>query len=126
MAKGNLILPNGTKVNIEGTVEEVSLLLTKFSQSNETTQTKNKRRNKKKSATYKNASQKTGPTSLITELSNEGYFKSKRSLGDIQKKLEERGHIYAQTSLSPILTRLTRKRVIRRIKEKKKGWVYVN
>ena len=65
-----------------------------------------------------------GLTSLVTELIEEGYFKSKRTLGDIQKKLEERGHIYARTSISPMLTRLTRKRTIRRLKEKK-VWVYV-
>ena len=73
----------------------------------------------------KRKKKKEGPTSLISELADEGYFKSKRSISDIQKKLEERGHIYAQSSISPILTRLTRKRTIRRLKEKG-TWVYVN
>ena len=39
-------------------------------------------------------------------------------------KLEENGHIYALHSLSPALLRLTRSKMLRRIKEKK-GWVYV-
>ena len=42
----------------------------------------------------------------------------------VQKKLEENGHIYAQSSLSPALIALTKKKCLRRMKEKK-GWVYV-
>ena len=55
-----------------------------------------------------------------------GYFKSKRTIGDIQKKLEEMGHIYALTSLSTPLIRLTRSKnsALRRLKENKQ-WVYV-
>jgi hypothetical protein len=50
-----------------------------------------------------------------------------RAVGDeVQKKLEEKGHIYAQESLSGPLLRLTRdKHVLRRLKDKK-GWVYVS
>ena len=130
MAKANLVLPNGTTVNIEGTAEEVAALLSKFStpESGGHSGGSSQRKKKKKSGASSggNKTKKPGgPTSLVGELADEGYFKSKRSLGDIQKKLEERGHIYAQTSISPVLTRLTRKRTIRRIKEKK-GWVYVN
>jgi hypothetical protein len=132
MAKANLILPDGTKVNIEGSADEVAVLLEKFSareSSNEdSTTTKKKSKKKRKTAATgkggRTGNKQEGPTSLVTELVNDEYFKTKRTLGDIQKKLEERGHIYAQTSISPALTRLTRKRVIRRIKEKK-VWVYV-
>ncbi len=132
MAKANLVLPDGTKVNIEGTADEVAVLLGKFSapepsSTGGATGKKKAKKKRKKAATGTggNAGKKQeGPTSLVTELVEEGYFKAKRTLGDIQKKLEERGHIYAQTSISPALTRLTRKRTIRRIKEKK-GWVYV-
>lgn len=130
MAKANLVLPDGTTVNIEGTADEVATLLAKFSapESGGRSGTKNKRKKKRPAAAGggdKKPKKPDGPTSLVGELATEGYFKSKRTLGDIQKKLEERGHIYAQSSISPILTRLTRKRTIRRIKEKK-GWVYVN
>ncbi len=132
MAKANLVLPDGTKVNIEGTADEVFLLLGKLSaqesKSGGTTTAKKKTKKKRKKAASGNGGttgkKQEGPTSLITELIDEGYFKAKHTLADIQKKLEERGHIYAQTSISPQLTRLTRKRTIRRIKENK-GWVYV-
>jgi hypothetical protein len=130
MAKANLVLPDGTTVNIEGSAEEVAALLAKCSvpESSSPSRTTGKDRKKKSgAATSRNSNKKRpgGPTSLVGELATEGYFKAKRTIGDIQKKLEERGHIYAQTSISPVLTRLTRKRTIRRIKEKK-GWVYVN
>jgi len=126
VAKANLILPNGTKVTIDGTADEVSILLTKFSASveQETPREKVKIKSSKK-LSAPGRKQKAGPIAYITELEKEGFFKLKRSLPDIQKKLEEKGHIYAQTSLSPALVRLVRKRILRRIKEKK-GWLYVS
>jgi hypothetical protein len=126
MAKANMVLPDGTKVAIEGTAEEVALLLAKCSQSSSPPDRKERKKEQQASTRRKSQTGKrAGPLTLIADLADEGYFKSKQTLGDIQKKLEERGHIYAQTSLSPAMTRLTRKRTLRRIKEKK-GWAYVS
>jgi len=126
MAKANMVLPDGTKVAIEGTAEEVAILLSKCSLNSSTPEHKEPGRKRQKSTRAKSqGSKRSGPQTYIQELVTEGYFKAKRTLGDIQKKLEERGHIYAQTSLSPGMTRLTRKRTLRRIKEKK-GWAYVS
>ncbi len=61
----------------------------------------------------------------IRQLKSEGFFGTKRTLGSIQERLEELGHIYPQTSLSPALIKLTKKRELRRLKEKG-VWVYVN
>lgn len=130
MATAKLVLPDGTTVAIEGTAEEVAVLLSKFSQPSVVAAVPvPKGRNKKRRATGGSSAgakkKKDGPTGLITALANEGYFKSKRAIGEIQKKLEELGHIYAITSISPCLTRLTKNRTLRRLKENK-GWVYVN
>jgi len=125
MAKANLVLPDGTTVNIDGTADEVAILLGKFSSQEPNSKRKTKRRKPTKSKVSKARTKTGGPTSLITGLAEEGYFKSKRTIGDIQKKLEEMGHIYSQQSISSPLFRLTRQRVIRRIKEKK-VWVYIN
>jgi hypothetical protein len=126
MAKANMVLPDGTKVAIEGTAEEVALLLAKCSQSSSPHDRKEHKKEQQAPTQRKaQTGKRAGPLTLIAILADEGYFKSKRTLGDIQKKLEEIGHIYAQTSLSPALMRLTRKRTLRRIKEKK-GWVYVS
>jgi len=61
----------------------------------------------------------------VKDLAAEDWFKTKRTIGDLQKKLEEKGHIYAMESLSTPLLRLTRSKVLRRIKDKS-GWVYVS
>ncbi len=125
MAKASLTLGTGTKVSIEGTAEEVAVLLARFS--SEPVDVLGQDRGKRAKVKNRAAAAKApdGPTGLITELASEGYFKSKRSLDDVRKKLEERGHIYPKTSISPILTRLTKRRTIRRLKEKK-SWVYVS
>jgi hypothetical protein len=128
MAKANLVMPDGTKVQIEGTPDEVATLIARCSSSTPVSaagrNASHGKRRRETGASSRGAQRKDGPTAFVTELAAQGYFKSKRSLPDIQKKLEELGHIYAQTSISPTLTRLTRKRVLRRIKEKD-GWVYV-
>lgn len=127
MAKAKLVLPDGTKVDIEGTAEEVARLLTTFAASPAASPAKRPTARKSRSkGTSKSPStpKRKGPQALIAELAGAGYFKSKRTIGDIQKKLEEKGHIYAQQSLSSPLIRLTRNKTLRRIKEKG-NWVYV-
>ena len=128
MAKANIVLPDGTKVMIEGNAAEVASLLQRFSQPDTGTDTRPKSRTKAKGKSVSKKSRKAsrkGPTGLILALRDDDFFKSRKTLSDIQKKLEERGHIYAQTSLSPVLVRLVRKKELRRLKEKK-GWAYVN
>ncbi len=132
MAKATITLANGTTAQIEGSASEVKELLEVFSGAHSHRVFQSPAQKRRKKSTSKNATniekkpRKEGPMDLIRELIGGGYFKaSKRSLPDIQKKLEEQGHIYAQTSLSSPLTRLTRKKELRRIKEKK-GWLYVN
>lgn len=128
MAKANLKLPNGTEVNIEGTPEEITKLLEVYSEGASRASAKPRKARRASNSNKvggKKSIRKSGPADLIRELIQEGYFKGqKRSLPDLQKKLEERGHIYAQSSLSSPLTRLTRSKDLRRLKEKK-GWMYV-
>ncbi len=68
-----------------------------------------------------------GPKGLITELVAEGFFDEWRTLPDIQKRLEDRGHIYKQTALSPALLSLTQAKVLRRERRtegKREIWEY--
>ena len=129
MAKANLTLPDGTTVKIEGTADEVAVLLAKVSGgepgSPRRRKTTRKKATKKKTARSRNRVKRKGPQVLIGELADSNYFKSKRSMSDIQKKLEAQGHIYAMTSLSTPLLRLTRNGTLRRLKEKG-NWVYVS
>ncbi len=129
MAKANLVLVDGTTVAIEGTAEEVALLLHKFSSPSAAAGAKGKkgRRKARTVSSTKTAgkTQRKGPQQLMADLAEEGWFKSKRTIGDVQKKLEEKGHIYAMESLSTPLLRLTRNHTLRRIKDKG-GWAYVS
>ena len=129
MATAKLVLPNGTTVNIEGTADEVATLLARFSGDTSpgagTHKTLTTRKPKRSSAVEKkDMPKRKGPQTLLEELANENFFKSKRTIGEVQKKLEEKGHIYALYSLSTPLLRLTRNKTLRRIKEKD-SWVYV-
>lgn len=129
MAKANLVLVDGTTVAIEGTAEEVALLLHKVSSPIVAAGAAEKRaRGKARTASPRKTAGKTlrkGPQQLMANLAEEGWFKSKRTIGDVQKKLEEKGHIYAMESLSTPLLRLTRNKTLRRIKDKV-GWAYVS
>jgi len=68
---------------------------------------------------------KGGPQTYILELKNSGFFEEKRTIADIQRKLEELGHIYAQTSLSTPLLRLVRSKKLSRVKEND-SWYYIS
>jgi hypothetical protein len=127
MAKANMVLPDGTKVTIEGTAEEVATLLSRVSQGGSVAGSGKSPTGTRTVARTSTARKKTvkGPIGHISALRDEGFFKNRQTLPDIQRKLEEQGQIYAQSSLSPALVRLVRKRELRRIREKK-GWVYVS
>lgn len=127
MAQANLTLPNGTTVAIEGSAEEVAALLAQVSGPQGAPAARGRRRGKKsaRSVAKPTNSSRKGPQTLLQELADEGWFKSKRTIGEVQKKLEEKGHIYAMTSLSTPLLRLTRSKALRRLKDKS-GWAYVS
>lgn len=130
-----MVLADGTKVTIDGTTEEVAALIQRISAATPGPAARGAaagtRRRRGKALTPsdgKTASRKAsakGPVGYIRELAGADYFKTKRGLGDVQKKLEEGAHIYAVTHLSPAMTRLVRTRELRRIKEGG-TWKYVN
>lgn len=129
MAKASFIRPDGTKITIEGDADEVSALieilegsLRKVGSSSRAAGAKTKL---KRPSRRSGAPTRPGPTGNVLRLRDEGFFEAKRTLGDLRNRLEEGGHIYALTDLSPILTRLVRQRQLRRLKENGK-WKYVN
>ncbi len=130
MAKANLVLPDGTKVTIDGTADEVASLLGRFSSTGAPSGARSARRGRRKSvgevkAKTKAKVKRAGPTDHIRDLIEEGYFKTKRELSAVRDKLEERAHIYPVTSISGPLYRLVRNKELRRIKEDG-AWKYVN
>jgi hypothetical protein len=71
----------------------------------------------------KAATNNKGPRTIIKELIEDGFFMQKKTLSEIQRKLEEMGHIYAQTSLSGPLLQLVRDKNLNRTKEDD-VWLY--
>lgn len=131
MPKANVVLADGTKVTIDGAAEEVAALLQRMvggtSQPPRGLSSKGGKR-RRRTSTLKGGSPKAkakGPAGYIRQLVEDDFFKTKRGLGDVQKKLEEGAHIYPVTHLSPVLFRLVRARELRRLKEAG-TWKYVN
>jgi len=131
MPKAELTLPNGTKVTIDGTTEEVSVLLAIYGGGHTPLhQAPAKKPSKPRpragaSSSREKKPKKNGVQDHIQELRGEGFFKSKRTIGDVRQELETNGHIYPVTSLSGPLLGLVRSRDLGRVKEDK-VWKYVH
>ena len=119
MAKAQIITANGTKVTIDGTPAEVAALVGQLEGRAATS------KSMRKSTVSQRASRvKAGPINLLSELIDGGFFKKPKELSAVKIALEEQGHFYPVTTLSPAVLRLVRKRQLRRIKDKKR-WLYV-
>lgn len=68
---------------------------------------------------------RTGPLGYTRELKSEGFFKTEKTLVDVQAALRAAGHIYSTNDLSPALVRLVRQHQLGRIKGKDGMWQYV-
>lgn len=119
MAKANIDLPDGTKIVIERSVDEVAKIVSLVQGTTEPPPRKKVKPSpikKKTKCTIKD---------YVRELKDEGFFKQKRALSDVKKALDTRGHIYALTSLSGQMLDLVRSKELGRIKEGRK-WMYVH
>lgn len=119
MAKAHVTTKSGTKITIEGTPDEVAALVARFDEGASVHAKGEVQSRPSTKTTFK-----AGPLSLISELIDGGFFKKPRELSAIKLALEEHGHFYPVTTLSPLMLRLVRKRQLRRIKDKKR-WLYV-
>src|SRR6266699_1587013 len=103
MAKAHLTTKKGTTIVIEGTPSEVATLVKHFEGERPSTAPEPKRRSPPA------AGAKPTPVNLISSLIDGGFFKKPKDLGSVKVALEEIGHFYPVTSLSPALLRLVRK-----------------
>jgi len=118
MTKAHITTKEGTKIIVEGSPQEVASLITQLKGGvSKLTQKKPE----KKSKSFPKAT----PANLIAELIDGGFFRKPKELSAIKLALEEQGHYYPVTTLSPSLLRLVRRKYLRRIKDKKR-WLYVN
>lgn len=130
MARATIKLPDGTTVDIDGSAEEIAKIMHLYqpasaSGSSIVNSTKISQARKPAQKKVTGRAVPRGPKGYISELAAEDFFSKKRTLPEIQKRLEEKGHIYSQMALSTPVLRLVRQRILRRLKE---GgiWCYVN
>lgn len=121
MVNANITFPDGTKMEVEGTVEDIIAIKNEFNKKNIPKQESNTLV-QKKNIGIKASKGPMGRTRILIE---EDFFGTKKTITDILKKLEEKGFYYNAQALSPTLVRLVRKGELRRIKEEGQ-WRYVN
>lgn len=119
MPKATVTMKSGATVMIEGTQAELAALISLIEGGGEPAPIAAPAR---KSAKLEGA--RSTPTGLIAELIGGGFFGRPKTIAEVRGKLEEMGHFYPVTSLSPVLLRFVKKRELRRIKTDKQ-WAYV-
>lgn len=107
MPKANITLPDGTTVQVEGSAQEVAKLMALYAMPKATKAKATAARSPKKSA---------GPLSHAVGLVDESFFDEPKDLKNVREKLEELGHIYENSDLSPTMLRLVKKKVLRRVR----------
>jgi hypothetical protein len=65
-----------------------------------------------------------GAGSLLSNLKTEGFFKEKRTMGDIRERMAAKGHTFAPSDVSAPLVRAAQSGLLKREKNSAKQWVY--
>lgn len=113
MAKADISLPDGTKVKIDGTPDEIAAVVQRF-----------KGKPDRPRRAPKGKAQKVQLVDLLANLIDGGFFKKKpKDLASVKAALEEMGHHYPVTTLSGAMLREVRRRNLRRLKQDKR-WTY--
>jgi hypothetical protein len=128
MASANIKSATGAKITVEGTPTEIAQIIAAIEQTRPFTKA-SERVNSHASSTKRNRSSSNGksrgPTGYVSELKNDGFFKERRSLNDVRLALEQNGHIYPRTTLSPVLLALVKSKELGRVKSGH-TWAYVH
>ncbi|MGA2916862.1 MAG: hypothetical protein ABSE89_12630 [Sedimentisphaerales bacterium] len=118
MAKAKITTNAGTIITIDGTASEIKEIISVVKQREDS------HHKKAKSKEQREGKKTNTATDVILSFRESGYFNKPKKLLEIKSALEEQGMIYPVTSLSPILLKLVRKRLLGRIKEDN-TWSYV-
>ena len=114
MAKAQIRTPEGLTIKVDGTPKEIA----------EVVQDLKKAQRRSGGSTGSSTAAGSGKLpDLIASLIDGGFFKTPKDLAAIKLALEEMGHHYPVTTLSPTMLRQVRKRRMRRLK-KADRWVY--
>lgn len=118
MSEACIDKPNGTRITIDGTPEEVARILRLIEESP---------RRRVPKTTKAPAKKKTKPRieDFILELKDEGFFNERRSRSEVTIALDTKGHSHSADSVGMGLLRMVRKKQLGRVKEGGK-WMYVH
>lgn len=131
MPTANIDLPDGTRVRIEGSPEEIARVLTLYGQSRSSTAAIEdgpitavavSRPVGRAQGSRTNGG---GAMQRLRALIEEQFFTERRSISDVQHRLEVLGHIYPLTHLSTPLRRMVVNKELRRLRSGR-NWVYVS
>jgi hypothetical protein len=115
MAKAQISFPDGTTVKLEGTPDEISAVVDRGRKTQQTRRRRAAGKDKSRS--------KPQLVDHIANLIDGGFFKKPKDLAAVKGALEEMGHHYPVTTLSPTMLRQVRSRHLRRLKQNKR-WMY--
>lgn len=116
MARAQITTAAGVKIEIEGTPQEIVDIVKKAERQQLSAP-------RKAGSTPKGKKRRVQLVDLIDSLIDGGFFKKPRDLAAVKAALAELGHHYPVTTLSGAMLAKVRRKVLRRIKEKKR-WFY--
>lgn len=115
MAKAQIMLPDGIKLTLDGTPDEIAATVARLKGSPE--------RSSREAAKSKSKSRRVQLVDLLANLIDGGFFKKPKDLASVKTALEEMGHHYPVTTLSGTMLGQVRRRNLRRLKQDKR-WMY--
>jgi len=123
MPKADIVTNTGTKISIEGSVEEISAILSLYNSPNPQLAISTKTK-----STESNNKNDTGtPATLVgyvLELRDTGFFDTPKKTTLVKERLELDGHFYPMQSVSTCLINRNARKELGRVKEGTK-WAYV-
>ena len=120
MAEAKITLPDGIVVAVSGTPDEITAVVARLQGGKPTPRTAAPQTGRSRAKTPSGRAQL---TELVQQLIESGLIKQPKDLGAVKAALEEMGHHYPVTTLSPALLRQVRKRNLRRLKQGNR-WIY--
>lgn|SRR5690242_4750170 len=123
MAKAQITLPDGASVTVSGTPEEITAIVSRLQGVGRPSSESRPDPGPSPATRSKTTKGRVQITDLIEQLVQSGFFKKPQDLAAVKAALEEMGHHYPVTTLSPTLLRQVRKRNLRRLKQDSR-WVY--
>jgi hypothetical protein len=125
MVKATIRTKSGTEIEIESdrqTIMEIISTIQRREELRERFREESKRRHEE--VIHRQSAAPVSATGFILRLEREGFFKEKRTLGEIQSELQKNGYMYPLSTLSAVMLRLIRHGDLERIKDEDK-WRYV-